>query len=232
MLALHRGPQVGLTIESKEPDNRKRTNLDRTRRVIVGFDLRRLPVRGLANCVSAGEISDIESSHAFTASIDPDVWPSLIEETNGGHSQFGHTNCLNLLGLPDFWSAKPEVTRIAVPAAFDLSIGFLETIGRAAHVTQLEIFTLEALNGWRFLGFDITDRYVGYSALWSRHFFSKHINTQQFLGGVPLNPNGLVADFELALSASIQAQKINGLEDHAPFAPCGVWVKCTIGAAS
>jgi hypothetical protein len=192
------------------------------KRVIVGFDLRKRPVcQGPKSFVANLEASQRQESHCFPASIDVDVWPSFLQDDEKGSLTFGYTNSLNLLGLPDFWTVCSEIRAKSVPVAFDLPIFFLEKLGRADHVTQMELTTLEALTDWSFLGFDLADRYVSYSAIWSPHF------GDQILGNVSgLNQFGLLNDYSAAMAAANEAI-CNSLmqSEHFPFAPCGVWAK-------
>lgn len=195
------------------------------RRVVIGFDLRRLPIYGLALPTTGSDCGKSENHAAgFLPSIDTDVWPSFLSEDDGGRCRFGYTNPLNLLGLPDFWTAD-EATRIQfLPVAFDLPVVFLEAIGRGDHVTQIEIHALESLVGWNLLGFDVVDKYVSYSVASSPHLRDAHAVLSP-LHSADILPSGLFATYEAAIAASREAEAIEALREHAPFSPCGVWTK-------
>lgn len=194
-------------------------------RVIIGFDLRRMPVCQGPTSVSASfDASQFQENCCFPASIDTDVWPSFVQEDDEGKRAFGHTNSLNLLGLPDFWAVCSEVRAQSVPAAFDLPVWFLDKLGRADHVTQIELSALEALAGWSFLGFDLADRHVSYSAIRSPHFADDILRNHS-----SLNQLGLFNDYGAAMAAATEAISNSLMQsEHFPFAPCGVWAKLPV----
>lgn len=200
------------------------TNSSLHRRVLVGFDLRRVNSRQQSD--EEQVVAKIFPNHP--ASIDPEVWPSLLGEQNGGQTPFGHTNSFNLLVLPDFWGADQSTAQSAAPVAFDLPLSFLGEIGRADHVTQISPDLLGALHGWELLGFDITERYVNYSVIWSPHFDGDDIRTLRTSILGKLNPFGLIPSFDLAAVMARYAEALSELRDHAPFTPCGIWLKAEV----
>jgi len=98
--------------------------------------------------------------------------------------------------------------------AFDLPMSLTDVVLSTFGLCPLP---LPSLNEWSFLGFDIVDPRTQSSAIYDFSMAAAH--------EIRMNENGLIEDEVSAIKAAVLAESM--IPEHAPFCPCGVWVKKT-----
>jgi hypothetical protein len=170
-------------------------------RNIIGFDLR-VCTRG---------------QRTFSATIDNQVWPrqtnegSLLEE-NGFNLFDGPLEKIDTIGLP----------KDSVLVAFDLPVALVNTLASTFGIVPLSINLLSGDKRWKFFGYDVVDARTQSSGIYSFDWTEKELADMRGRLSLSLNSNGLVDDESLAIKSAISFDLL--VNEHAPFAPCGVWV--------
>lgn len=133
-------------------------------------------------------------------------------------------------GLNLFFVDPSEIKPYEIPAdvriiAFDLPSDVVQCLleGNVSNPQPLPKTDLQ--NGWDFVGFDVVDPITQTSAF---HGFTPPIPVERLTehGEISFNSYGLVKDFESALKIAKCCSEC--IPEHAPFSPCGIWLKQTI----
>jgi hypothetical protein len=175
-------------------------------RCIVGFDYRVW----------------MQDQGTFPATIDNQMWPRQAIENSRLEE-----NGFNLFDGPleKIYAVQPPQDSILV--AFDLPVVLVSTLASTFGMVPLPIGQLAAKGSWKFLGYDVVDPRTQssgfYSFDWTKTEFASMCNRLS-LG---LNAGGLVDDELLAIKAAVSFDLL--VSEHAPFAPCGVWIAGTQG---
>ena len=187
---------------------------------IIGFDLRQAPIVDLGGPKKLGEYwpTDGEPKAPYPATMYRRTWPVSAETKAIDHPE---RNGLHLLWLPDALILDCD----AVSVAFTMRNADAELFDKKSWVSLMDEGFLNESSGWRCLGFDIMDFYLGYSGFYG--FTWKPGELTQMFEGVDLvfNRCGLIDDEALAICASEIFTQNPGTKSHAPFYPVRVWVQ-------
>jgi hypothetical protein len=171
-------------------------------RTVVGFDLRR--------CSSL--------SRLFITSYDESVrYEEIIEKYED-----------KLLGMHFFNVDPSKISSLVIPSdgrivAFDLPVSLVDYLLNCNIVSPQPLSIELNIDEWKFMGFDIVDAYFQYSAFHGFNWATSTAGELEEKFNFPLNDVELIANDRVALRA---AEFFDGLiEQHAPFAPCGIWLK-------
>jgi len=187
-------------------------------RCVIGLDLR----------ISDRKYETMDAPHSLLfhkknithlpATLDNLIWtrPSWIEEKDG------FLNGLNLFDYTTFERLIDRPTLGYVIVAFDLPRGLVDKIQSTFQPDNRPIEDL-IKNNWIFLGYDVIDVYTQSSGLYSFNWSDLEFSSLIERTPSGLNKQGLIDDVLAAIKASIYLDSF--IEGHAPFAPCGVWVK-------
>lgn len=166
-------------------------------RSIAGFDLRLWP-----------------AAEKNMATIDAEVWPRV--------SSIGSTSDQNGLNLFDR-AIEGRVPAQAIQAAFDFPQELIRALASTFGVVAAPIEYMKSAAGWEFLGFDIVDARTQSSAFYSFDWSPSELSDLLRQLSLTLNVAGLIEDEAVAIRASAEFDTV--VKEHAPFAPCGVWVQ-------
>lgn len=171
-------------------------------RILVGFDLRR---RSSLNKL-------------FMTSYDDSV---RYEDLNEEHQD--QLSGLNLYTSDPSMIPSMTMPLDAVIVAFDLPTNFVRylSVGEVSNPQNLPSENID--EGWQFVGFDVVDAITQTSGLYGVDWPSSGLSDLLMKLKLKLNENGLLDDADAALKAAIFFDGLIG--EHAPFAPCGVWLK-------
>jgi hypothetical protein len=170
---------------------------------LVGFDLRRKSTLSKVFLTSDDEIACYE-----------EMWEKYDDIRYS----------LNL-----FSSLPHKIRGLIIPEdaailAFDLPLSLAEEINNknfSALTLSIELVS-EKLN-WKCLGYDVADAIRQYSAFygfdWEQEEFDGILKSES----IELNEYGIISDQQSAINAAIFFDKL--IPEHAPFAPCGVWLE-------
>jgi hypothetical protein len=170
----------------------------------------------------AAKLIDIETRRWCPAAIDPAVWPRIAagerEADCNGLNLFPTLSMANeVLGL------EPD----GVLVAFDFPSGLIESVATTFGLNALT--EAEITSSWKFLGYDIVDIRTQSSAMysfdWTRDEWIAICESVKFA----FNRFGLVQEEALAISQATEFDE--KVREHAPFAPCGVWIRSAARAA-
>jgi len=170
-------------------------------RTVVGFDIRK----------------SSSLKNLFLTSYDDDVRYENIYERYREYQS----------GLNLFYIDPSTISSLIIPLgariiAFDLPTDSVERLlsGNVSRPQRLPEINIH--DGWDFVGFDVVDPMTQTSAFHGfRLPFSKEILIED--NSLSLNNYGLIGDFRSAMK---MAQLFDNLiPEHAPFTPCGVWLK-------
>ncbi len=169
-------------------------------RYIVGFDFR------------IGK----QDQDIFPATIDNQVWPRQPID----HASLDE-NGFNLFDGPikKITTGRPQINSVLV--AFDLPVIFVDALAATFGIVPLPVNLLSA-RAWIFLGFDIIDARTQSSGIYSFDWAEEEFTFIIKKLSLQLNKNGLVDNETNAIKAAIFFDSL--VKEHAPFAPCGVWV--------
>lgn len=189
------GQRRSVMIRDRRPRSRTVT------RCIVGFDFREWN----------------QNEQPPVTSLDPQVW-KRIKPSKPPFDENG----LNLyeISTNDLVSIQTEGNERLV--AFDLPVLVVEEISSTFGVNCLPIETVADTSRWSFLGFDVVDARTQCSAFYSFDWTEMELADFFRRFACRQTPHGLVADLGDAVAASDAFDDI--VPEHAPFAPCGVWV--------
>lgn len=171
------------------------------KRTVVGFDIRK----------------EASLNNLFMTSYDENIRYEYIYEDlnnfqNGLNLFFVDPSSLNTLDIP----AEARII------AFDLPTDVVQCLleGNVSNPRPLPITDLQ--NKWDFVGFDVVDPVTQTSAF---HGFTLPIPIELLSEEdvISLNNYGLLEDFEIA--KKIAKCCSDNIPEHAPFSPCGIWLK-------
>lgn len=187
---------------------------------IVGFDLRSSPkvFEEISKASAFQSSGNLGGGKKFIATIDNQVWP---EQINSRWAVYQHG--LNLFDRPLEKVDGLEFPINSMPVAFDLPITLASTLVSTFGVVLLPIELVSENKDWEFIGYDIVDARTQCSGIYSFDWSETELADILNRLSLPLNKNGLVDDELLAINAAIAFDIV--VKEHAPFAPCGVWIK-------
>jgi len=171
-------------------------------RTMVGFDLRK----------------SSSLNNLFMTSYDDSV---RYEEINEKYRT-------QMSGLNLFQSDPSKIPSLTTPVdariiAFDLPtelVAYL-SLGNVANPRPLPLENVD--RGWEFMGFDVVDAITQTSAFYGFDRSPSNLKEIAKKAKLRFNGHGLIEDGETAVRA---ATFFDGLvREHAPFSPCGVWLK-------
>lgn len=128
-----------------------------------------------------------------------------------------------------FSTLPQKINRFLMPEdaeiiAFDLPLSLVEDINdKNFSASTLSIELVYGKSNWKFLGYDVVDAIRQYSAFYGFDWGKEELNNILKSESIQLNKNGIISDQESAIKSSIFFDKL--IPEHAPFAPCGVWLK-------
>lgn len=170
-------------------------------RTVIGFDIRKsLPLKNL-----------------FMTSYDDNVRYEDIYEMCKEYQS----------GINLFFVDPSRITSIKIPTgariiAFDLPTDLVASLlnGNVSRPYPLPKINIKS-DGWDFVGYDVVDPYTQTSAFYGfTKKFSEKITDSCF---IILNSYGLLENIESAKKVSEFCDHL--VPEHAPFSPCGVWLK-------
>jgi len=170
-----------------------------TKRIVVGFDIRKSSSLANVYMTSYDENTRYE-----------DIYEELRTYQNG----------LNLFYVDPSDLIPPEVAADARIVAFDLPEDVVQSLLSGNVSTPKPLPKADLKNGWGFIGFDVVDPITQTSAF---HGFTPSIPVVLIDCIVSFNDYGLLEDFETALKVANYYS--DHISEHAPFSPCGVWLK-------
>ena len=158
-----------------------------------------------------------QTEGTIPATIDNQVWPrqtaeELMLEENGFNLFDGPIEEINTLQLPEN----------SIPVAFDLPAELVNLLASTFGIVPLPVNLLSGDQSWEFLGYDVVDARTQSSGIYSFDWSEAEFAEMRARLSLSLNVNGLLDDEALAIKAAISFDLM--VEEHAPFAPCGVWV--------
>lgn len=171
-------------------------------RTIVGFDLRKKSSLNNLFMTSGGDSGQYE-----------EILEKYQDQTNG----------LNLFpfdpsDIPSF--TIPPDARVV---AFDLPTEFVTYLskGNVSNPQPLPQATVD--KSWEFMGFDIVDAYTQISAFYGFDRSPSDLREISEKAEFQFNGHGLIDSVEASIKAAafFDAMAV----EHAPFSPCGVWLK-------
>lgn len=171
-------------------------------RTIVGFDLRK----------------NSSLNNLFMTSYDDSV---RYEEINEKYQD-------QMTGLNLFHIDPSNIPSLMIPVdarivAFDLPTEFVTCLSNG-NVSNPQPLPLVRVNrGWEFMGFDVVDAITQTSAFYGFDRSPSDLKELSEKVRIQFNSHGLIENEETAVRA---ATFFDGLYwEHAPFSPCGVWLK-------
>ncbi len=170
-------------------------------RSVVGFDFR-VWMQDQGNC---------------RATIDNRVWSrqpiqDCLLATNG----------INLFDGSVAQFSRIKAPRDSIRVAFDLPTALVKTMASTFGIVPLVPSVLSPDKGWKFIGYDIIDARTQSSGLYSFDWTKTEFASMRSRLSLDLNSRGLVDDELLAIKCAIFFD--TQVTEHAPFAPCGIWV--------
>jgi hypothetical protein len=174
-----------------------------TKRIVVGFDLRKESSLNNLYMTSYDEHVRYE-----------DIYDELQDCINGLNLFFVEPSTINQLGMPGD----------ARVIAFDLPDELVQCLLHGNVSPPYPLPKIDLKNEWDFIGFDVVDPITQTSAF---HGFTPSIPVERLIGDAELsfNSHGLLDDIEVALKVAIFCSE--NIPEHAPFSPCGIWLKKT-----
>lgn len=173
-------------------------------RTVVGFDIRKSTALNKLFLTSYDENVRYE-----------DIYESLQE----------YRSPINLFFIDPTCISELEIPRDSLIVAFDLPNDIVDCLLEGNVSSPRPLPEINIHDGWDFVGFDVVDPYTQTSALYG---FDLQETVKEALEKVTVNFNksGL-------LEAMGGAEKIAQIYDHlipahAPFSPCGIWLKTKI----
>jgi hypothetical protein len=170
-------------------------------RTIVGFDLRK----------------NSSLNSLFMTSYDQSV---RYEEIN---EQFQDQQS----GLNLFYIDPADIPSLEVPGdariiAFDLPTEVVTYLSNGNVSNPQPLPRVNMGKGWKFMGFDVVDARTQTSAF---HGFDLAISLSDVMKkySFRFNSHGLIDDEEVAVKVAKYFDEL--ISEHAPFMPCGVWLK-------
>lgn len=184
---------------------------------IAGFDF-----RSLLDCnpVIAGNSpltsSSMHEGNECLATLDNQIWPQVEFPNFSGDSN--GFNLFDSLEECEHFTYKSK----SLLAAFELPMALIDLLSSTFGVVASSFDLNATRSGWIFLGYDVVDIRTQSSAIHS--FASSEIEFDNLLVKIKSNLNlySLIINESESIEASIAFDYL--LPEHAPFAPCGIWI--------
>jgi hypothetical protein len=171
-------------------------------RSIIGFDLRNMQMSGSLYMTSFDEAT-------------------RFEDFNEKYQD--HQAGLNLfIEDPSKWAGDLLPAKATV-IAYDLPAALVEALQSNVVSVPPLLSGADSLQRWDFKGFDVVDVFTQSSALWGFGLSKKSLELQLRKCSTRQNGSGLISNWDAAIRAAMSFDR--KFEEHAPFVPCGVWVK-------
>lgn len=171
---------------------------ERFERILIGFDLRKRA----------------SLTKLFMTSYDDSV---RYEEINEQHQ--AELSGLNLYKIDPSTIPSLRMPLDARVVAFDLPTDLVAYLSAGNVSNPQPLPSIKLDEGWQFIGFDVVDAITQTSGLYGVDW------PPSGLTKIHLNGHGLIDDAEAAVKTSIFLDSF--INEHAPFSPCGVWLKRT-----
>ena len=179
-------------------------------RAIIGWDQRIAPQFMSVKRSDIPYFGDWFDFNRPILTIERTVWPSIIER-----DLIKLDNGFNLLDSFDIKNVQ-KIERVdAWVVQFDLPLQYAKTF------KQFIIDKYVDDNKCFFLGYDVVDNYIGFSALYSFDWTKKEMELLLKNLKIRLNKYGLIGDEKSAIDVAIFFS--NYILEHSPFVPCGIW---------
>jgi hypothetical protein len=159
----------------------------------------------------------MQGKRVFPATIDNQVWP---RQTN--KDALLVENGFNLFDGPLEMIDRVQLLQDSVLVAFDFPVALVNSLASTFGIVPLPIDLLLADESWTFLGYDIVDVRTQCSGIYSFEWTEMEFADICKRISLTLNSAGLVDDESLAIQAAVSFDLL--VNEHAPFAPCGVWI--------
>ncbi len=186
-------------------------------RKIVGFDIRVSPSEHELNRNDVPYLGNWYDEMAVRLTIDPLIWPSTINYNDPAI----HSSGFNLLIAHP--SAPPKLFGGApIVVAFDLPSALITELSSTFGLVEQAIEVVSQDVRFHFCGFDIVDIRTTSSFFYSFNWETAEITEILNKNNLRLNSWGIIDDEADAIKAACAFDKI--IPEHAPFAPCGVWL--------
>ncbi|MES2740073.1 MAG: hypothetical protein V4754_03875 [Pseudomonadota bacterium] len=171
-------------------------------RVIVGFDVRKNTSLNNLSMTSWNESIRYES-----------LYENCEAKLSG----------MNLFSTDPIYLSSISFPKNSAIIAFDLPSPYVNFLSSGS-VSIPDSLSLQDLSErWELVGFDIVDAITQTSAL---HGFERSASESDQVNkklNFSLNKHGLVPDIDVAVKGAIFFELL--IAEHAPFSPCGVWLK-------
>ncbi len=149
--------------------------------------------------------------------INSGVWPSLINyDVSGAHNGF------DLMDNTPSQLDKSGLAQDAVCVAFDLPESLVQKLALIHGIAAQPMDEVHKSGCYHFCGFDIVDIRTTSSFFYSFNWETAEITEILNKNNLRLNSWGIIDDEADAIKAACAFDKI--IPEHAPFAPCGVWL--------
>lgn len=190
------------------------------RYTIIGFDLRKKPLLDLGGHKQLADYwpTDFPQPFPYPATISPQTW---LQSKAVEAMKYPETNGVNLFFLPDL--ARLDLDAVSV--AFSMRARDADIFLEKSWILPIDEAFLSAARGWRLLGWDVADDFLGHSAFYG--FTWKPGQLTEVLMDVDLrfNRHGLLDDEEVALQVAEKFTSDPGTKGHGQFYAVRVWVQ-------
>jgi hypothetical protein len=178
-------------------------------RTLVGFDLRK----------------SSSTDNFYMTSYDESL---RYEEINEKYQTWQSGLNIYSLDPSDIPSLKVPVDARII--AFDLPTQFVTYLinGNVSNPQPLPLLNISNIsNDWKFMGFDVVDAITQTSAFHGFDLTTFYLSELMNKHLLSFNGQGLIDDEEGALRVASYFDNL--IPEHAPFMPCGVWLKGAVG---
>jgi hypothetical protein len=176
------------------------------KRTVIGFDIRK----------------SSSLNNLFMTSYDDDVRYEDIYDSFRKYQS----------GINLFFADPASIASLKMPAdaliiAFDLPTELVDRLSAGNVSNPQPLPDINIHDGWGFVGFDVVDPLTQTSAF---HGFDLPFSLDQLIKEYSLvfNEYGLLTDITIALKVTQIYDNL--IPEHAPFSPCGIWLKQTNSA--
>ncbi|AGW14188.1 hypothetical protein DGI_2444 [Megalodesulfovibrio gigas DSM 1382 = ATCC 19364] len=189
-------------------------------RSIAGFDIRRFEVDidDLRGPERSYYHERIRRTRKYPLSIDENAWPCIEGKEDLAIQQNG----LLFFNLPHESLIQMASQSLCVLVAIDIPTAIAQILEVVSGVNVLPLEVVSEDQNWVMLGYDFADVINTMSALYGVFWDKDQMPTFLAKNRISLNPWGLEPEQSEAIRASLLFDE--EISEHAPFAPCGVWV--------
>lgn len=181
-------------------------------RCLVGFDVRS------SRPICATLVSQPPGCEdSFIATVDNQIWPEQIDA-----SSMALQHGFNLFESPPE-EIGIKIDNDAVVVAFDLPESLATTLISTFGLAPIGVEYVAGSSEWELVGYDVVDIRTQCSGFYSFNWTKQELEDALGKLSLTLNCYGLVDEESLAIKASVVFDSM--IIEHAPFAPCGVWIK-------